>query len=273
MPDQFKSILFVMFLALLMCSSIKTDIIFGEINGNLCIVKWLHLLSLNSKSSHKWTEKNFKKLVILSRFVILFIFKFGTKFFSFLIPLLCLIITILSQRLCWWIHFIATFHQFMLIYLLLLQRLLCLGYICLLYYIFRFNQLNYRIKSIIPNGRCKRIFAKREKSLLQLINEHNWLASEIDKLNLLFRKWAAIMFVSFCIEQNLVYLTIYMKHTLSKIVAVNGFIFYFFFGFGFSILFSMQINSAKKSYKIIHWIICKYKMRFQLRLKVNLNRH
>lgn len=60
------------------------------------------------------------------------------------------------------------------------------------------------------------------------------------------------MFVSFCIEQNLVYLTIYMKHTLSKIVAVNGFIFYFFFGFGFSILFSMQINSAKKSYKIIH---------------------
>ena len=47
------------------------------------------------------------------------------------------------------------------------------------------------------------------------------------------------------------------------------FIMYTIFGFGLSYLLTQQIKSAHQSYKIIHSIICKHKMKLQNRLKVS----
>ena len=59
----------------------------------------------------------------------------------------------------------------------------------LLYYKMRFDQLHHQIKSIIPNGKV--IIKTRGKLLLDLINEHNELAVEVNQFNLMVRKTIA----------------------------------------------------------------------------------
>ena len=77
------------------------------------------------------------------------------------------------------------------------------------------------------------------------------------------------MFISFAlIKITTIYLTIFMKHTFTRILVCNVFIIIFVFGFGSNILFSYQINSAGSNYKIIHSVICNYKMSVRLKLKV-----
>ena len=56
---------------------------------------------------------------------------------------------------------------------------------------------------------------------------------------------------------------------MMKLIIWIAFISIFFGGFGISYLLSLQINSAKKSYKNIHSIVCKSKMNLRLKLKVN----
>ena len=107
--------------------------------------------------------------------------------------------------------------------------------------------------------------------MIQLINEHNSLSIEMNKLNLHFRRSTAIVFiVTASVKIVTLYLTIYMKHYLVRILAFNAFIWAFIFGFAMSIVFSQQIHLAQNSYKNIHSIVCNYRMRLHLKLQVNL---
>ena len=120
------------------------------------------------------------------------------------------------------------------------------------------------------DGKWKIIFNLKEKLFLQLINEHNLLSLEIYKINLLIRRTAAFLFICFALFKIItIYLSIFMIHTFTRILAINAFILFFIIGFGISTLLSLQINSAKNSYKIIHSVVCNCQIRLQFKLKVN----
>ena len=145
----------------------------------------------------------------------------------------------------------------------------CVNYLYFPYFKLRFDQFNHQIKQI-QNTRSKIIFPMKENLLIKLITEHNSLALEVNKFNLLFRKTGAAMFVCLSFGKiTTVYLSIYMKHTFTRILMISAFSYFFLFGFGITCIYSLQINSSKSSYKMFHSIVCRYKMKLQLRLKVN----
>ena len=85
---------------------LKTDYLLGELNGHLDTFKVFHIITYNAKFLHKLNEKNYKRLAILSRIIIIIMINYVTTFFSILVPLVILIIAILSKQLYVFIHFI-----------------------------------------------------------------------------------------------------------------------------------------------------------------------
>lgn len=173
-----------------------------------------------------------------------------------------------NYQFYWMIHSIAIPLPYVFMFIIILSTG-CILFIYFFYYKIRFDQLNGRICEIF--AKC-RIINKKEKLFLKLIDEHNLLAIEIQKANLFYWKTAATCFLFFSsVKITTVYVTIYSQHTLLKLLAVNSFMLCFIFGFVLSSLFSLQINSAKNNYKIMHSIVCKSKMRLKLKFKVNQN--
>lgn len=272
LPDHAKACVLGLVLAFFHSSTVTTDYILGQINGYFDTFKIFHILTVDLKSKHKLTEQNYKRLSIFSRFIIIVFLNYGVPLIAICLNALLLIIGILSYYF---------YHQFyMLLHLVLMTpaHLMLLFVnattaplinIYLLYYKFRFDQLNHQIKSI-SNGNSKTIYYRRDELFRKFIYEHNLLSLEIHKFNLLFRKSLSTFFVVVTLIKIItLYLAIYMKQTLARIIVVNVFVLIFIFGFGLSVLLSLQINSAKKSFKIIHSVVCKYKMWLQLRFKVN----
>ena len=137
----------------------------------------------------------------------------------------------------------------------------------LLYYKIRFDQLHNQWKSKIPNGKV--VNKTREKLLLNLVNEHNQLAVEVFKLNMIMRKTFASLFINFAFtEITTLYLMFNTENLLIKLFAFTIFVLYFTFGSALSYLLSLVIKSAHQSLKLIHLVVCRYKMRLKLKLKV-----
>ena len=269
LPDHLKQLFVVLALFLLVTASFKTDFLIGDINGNLSIYSLLHILNVNNKSLHKLTDEDYNRLILISRFVIMVMFNYGSIVLVILGIATIIFFCVLSNRLMFCIHFILMSPSYLLTIITILASG-CTGYTYFSYYKLRYDQLKCQIKSIERLIRKrKRIFIGRQKIFLELIHEHNSLAIEIQKSNLLLRRTVAIMFICFSLNKIItLYIAIYVKHILIRILAVNIFVLLFIFGFGLSILYSLQIDSSKSSYKIIHSIVCNCKMNIRLRLQV-----
>ena len=78
-------------------------------------------------------------------------------------------------------------------------------------------------------------------------------------------------FISFSFMKviSLFMILVNFNDDLMNILTLNIFILEYIFGWGMSYLFSQQIKSTHKSYKSIHSIVCNYKMRLTLKLKVS----
>ena len=273
MPDHFKLCIFVVILAFLLAAFEKIDYIGAEINGYLDTFKVFNYLTQNSKSIHHLTDENYKYLTIVSRIVITTLLDYGAPILSILINSLIILIAYLSYhnfgRFYWLVHMIIMSSQYVLM-LITLTTTGCVFCVYFVYYKMRFNQLNQQIKSITSQIKWRMILNKKEKLLLQLIDEHNSLSLEIHNINLFYRKTAASLFVTLSLLKiTTIYLTIYAQHTLIRISTANAFLLCLVFGFILSLLFSLQINSAKNSYNIIHSFVCRNQMRIQLKLKVS----
>ena len=111
-----------------------------------------------------------------------------------------------------------------------------------------------------------------EKQLNRLIYEHNLASIEIDKINLLMRRTAACIFIVFSFVKIIsLYLFIYSNDIIIRFVLINSVVIFVIFGYALSYFFSLQIKSAHQSYKTIHLIVCKYKMRFYPKIKVKIS--
>ena len=268
LPDHFKTFLFVILLALCLGAIAKTDHLLAEINGYLDAFKIFHFLTFDLKPLHQLTVKNYKRLAILSRITISILLNYAPLLYVLLTPSFLLLIAISSKRLYWFIHSFVMLILYILVFYTF-ATVACCMYIYFTYFKMRFDQLNNQIQKFNPNGKWARILLGKEKFFFNLINEHNSLSLEIYKMNLIMRRLAAAMFVCLAlIKILLLYMTIYVKHTLFRFIAVNTFMIFFIFGFGVSYLFSLQIYSAQNSYKTIHSIVCNCKMSIKLRFKV-----
>ena len=271
-PDHTKECVVVLILFLLISVFFKTDFLIGNINGNLSTMGLLHILNVNNKSLHQLTDKKYKRLILIWRFAIVIMFNYGSIVFIILAIVIIIFLCVVSKRLMIWIHFILMSPSYFLTIITLTTG--CFGYTYFSYYKLRYDQLKCQIKSIEQSIRKqKRIFIGRQKIFLELIHEQsNWLAIEIEKCNLLLKRTVAMMFIGFSLNKiTNIYMAIYIKHTLIRILAINIFVLLFIFGFGISLLYSLQIHSSKSSYKIIHSIVCNCKMSIRLRLQVISN--
>ena len=148
--DYPKTFMFNIFCAVFFATFLKSDFILGEISGYLDTLKVFHALAVNLSSLHQLTGKNYKQLTILSRITVTILLNYGAPFFATFLPSLLLLITILSKRLYWLIHFIFVEPVYVfVIYTLALSGCICFIYFP--YYKMRFDQWNDKIKAIIPN--------------------------------------------------------------------------------------------------------------------------
>lgn len=151
-----------------------------------------------------------------------------------------------------------------------ITSLASLVFIFYAYYKLIFHQINQQIKSLIPNGKIKFINNRREKKLINLLNDHNQAAIEIHKMNLIMRRTAATMFITFSLLKIIsLYLILLIKNFCMKILLANIFVIFFFFGFILTYLYSRQINPAHQSLRFVYSVVCRYKMCLRMRIKVN----
>ena len=274
LPDHFRVVISLYTIILLFVSIIRADYLLGElkygVNGSP--FKIFYYLMKNIQSKHKLTQSNYKKLSWISRLIQLIMLDYGSPIAFGLISLIMISITLSSGKLIWLIQ-TAISIPFYINISVTLTGSCCIVYIWFSYYKFRFDQINQRIINLIPNRKWRILIPSEESKLIELMDEHNKLAIEVDKFNLIKRRIAGMMFVCYAFVKIItLYLIIELKHDfLARMLMSNIFFMIFNFGFGLSYLYSQQIESAHQSYKLIHSIVCKYKMNFPLRIKVILN--
>ena len=269
LPKHFRVFMTMLFIILFLVASIKTDCLLSEMNyqSDKTPFKVFYFLMMNS--NHGLNRKNRKKLAILSRMIEIFMLDYAVPTFTLLICTIFIRITILSQKIPWILQSILTI-GFVQNGIFVLTSDCCMVYIYFTYYKFRFDQINERLFKLTNVNLIEEMISLTEgRRLTRLIIQHNRLSIEIDRFNLSIRRSAAVMFVTFCLIKIIsLYLMMHTTNFLFKILFENIFVVFLICTFGISILYSIQIQSAHQSYKLIHSIICKYQMRLSLKLKV-----
>ena len=269
LPADFKIFVVGFSLATIWMLLKKIDMFLAENKWNLSPLKIFYFLINNMKSEHKLTDLNYNRLAILSRIIIILL-DYGP-----LIPIVILmgsfvLIAILSQKFVW-IFLSIILIPYLIIADVVFSSWMCINLILFSYYKMRFDQIHSSIKSILLNGKWNVINKRREKRLINLIEEHKSVSNEIHKLNLMFRRSAGAMIIFISILRIIaMYLLINSNNNIFINVMLSvGFCLIFFFGLGLSYLFSSQIKSAHQSHKVINLILCRSNMRLKFKFKVN----
>ena len=271
-PKHFRILHVMAMIGFSLACIVKTEFIIGEKIYHLKPLRVFYCLINNWKFSiikHNLNVKNYKRLAFLTRISQMFMLDYCVPIIIFVGTLIIGRTALLTGQLFWILEVIHLIPLY-----LWASYAIAFGfvifYVYFSYYKMLFDQLNVKIKQIIPNGRWKLIFDRREKLLINLIQEHNQLANEIHQLNLIARRISAAMFITMSFIKIIsLYLLIYMKEkSLMRFLVANVFICFLFFSFVLNYFLSQQIKSAHKSDQFIYSIVCKYKMSLNLRLKL-----
>ena len=248
---------------------IKCDFLFGEINYNLSPIKLAYIVSRDMKSKHKLTDYNFNRLAISLRILMVLLIYYFLPFGSIMLLLIEILLLIKSNNKLELLIFETLMTPFYINGFIVLTVCFVAFFIAILYYKMRFDQIHQQTKSIIPNANWKFIIKQREKLLSNLIDEHNQVAIQVHQLNMMIRRSNTAIFICFSLAKIIsLYLMLNTKDKIIKIFAVNISVIYFTLGLALTYLFSIQINSAHQSLKFMHFVVCRYKMKLKLRLKV-----
>ena len=256
---------------------LKTDLILAQINKNLSPFKIVYYLMKDLKQKHKLNDKNYKKLAILSRMTQLILMDCGTTLILVVVMLFVIKMAILSGKF-YWISATIILTPIFIIIATTATSTICLIIILFTYYSMIFGQINVQIKLIL-NGKSvlfdKKDFIKivgqrKEIKLIQMIYQHNLVAIEIQKINSMFGKSLASLFVNFSIIKIIsLYLLVNFNEFFIQLFLITLILITLVFGYGITYLFTLQIKSAHKSLNIFHSIVCKYRIRLSTRLKVS----
>lgn len=267
LPDGFNLVLTMATLALIHSLFMKTDILLGQIKSNLRPFQFSYYLAKNIKSKHELTEKNYNRLAIFFRINFIGSVYYGFPIISSAAIALSLVILIKIQKLYWLFHviFITPFY---INSIMLISTGATISNCMLIYYKMRFDQLHHQIKSIMPKGEV--IIKSRGKMLKNIIYKHNKLAIEVHEMNLMVRRTVAGLFINLTIIKIIsLHLMFTTKDFFIKSLAINVFLVVSLFCMAISFLLSQQIQSAHQSLQLMHFVVCKYKMKIIFKLKAN----
>ena len=264
-----RSFFFLVVILLFFVLIIKCDFLFGEINYNLSPIKLAYTISRDMKSKHKLTDYNFNRLAISLRILMVVLIYYFLPFASIMLLLIEILLLIKSNNKLELLIFESLSTPIYINGFVVLTVCFVAFFIGILYYKMRFDQIHQQFKSIIPDANLKFIIKRRQKLLLDLIDEHNKMTIQVHKLNMMIRRSNAAIFICFSLAKIIsLYLMLNTKDKIIKIFALNIGVIYFTLGFGLTYLFSIQINSAHQTLKFIHFVVCRCKMKLTLRLKV-----
>ena len=267
--NNFRIVVLVVIISSILIFVIKIDFILGQINDELSSLKVFYFLKKNLKLKHKLNVKNYKKLVILSQIIVLFVLDYGVSTAAICAAAFNTTMSLWTKKFIWIIEAIKL-TPYYLITVVTLSTWMCIVYILICYYKFKFDQVNDQITLFISKQTSNIVNRKFENQFTQLINEHNSISIEMNRFNLLMRRSTAAMFLILSLLKiTLIYLVINSKHILMKLIFLNCLLFSFLFGLGISYLFSLEIKSAHRSRSLIHSMLCNYKMRLSFRMKVS----
>ena len=193
LPPDFNVLVILMTFFMVQAAVIKCDIMLSEINCNLSPLKFDYFVAKDIKSKHELTKQNYNRLAFLIRFCFIGLVYYGLPIISIFTFSIVLMLFIKTKRFYFLVHEIVIEPFYVNGYIVISQGSLIIASI-IYYYKMRFDQLYRQIKSITPNGKV--ISKRKEKLLLGLFHEHNKLAVEIHKINLLFRRSVAGAFIN-----------------------------------------------------------------------------
>ena len=269
LPDHFRPMFFTQIIGFLQILMMRIDITFGEMGYNLSPFKVFYYLINNLKSEHKLTDLNYKRFAILSWITVAVVLDCCAPIGYSCLVIMSFLIAVFSQKLIW-ILFSLNFIPSIIIGATAFMTWMCIVLLLISYYKLRFDQIHSSIVSIVSNGKWNVINRRREKQLINLIDEHNKLSNEIHRINLMLRKSAAVLLVILSVNRIIAfYLLINFKNNIFLEILLFMTLFLIInFGFGLTFLFSRQIKSAHQSYKLIDLLLCRFKMRLKFRFKV-----
>ena len=269
LPRHFRTLLSLLSISSIMLLTAKTDLLLGEIKSNLDQFKIFYYLINNIKSKHKLSKQNYKKISIFSRILQICLMDYAIRFGIIFGSLIFIKIAIQSKNLVLQLYLIILGIPMIIICAFAGASLFFIFYILFYYYKLIFDQINNRFVRF-RNRKSSVINKTTEIELIKLIKQHNLVSIEMNEINLLFRRTAAFIFIVFSFIKIIsLYLMMHSNDIIFTIILVNVVVLFLIFGLGLSCLFSLQIKSAHQSYQTIHSIICKYKMRFYLKIKVS----
>ena len=275
--SQLKLLVVLAFSITFLIAVIKTDFILAQINNNLSPLKVIYFLMKDLKQKHKLDDKNYKKLAIISRIIELVLMDCGTSLILIVVMLFVMKMAILSGKF-YWISAIIILTPIFIIIATTATSTICLVIILFSYYTMIFDQINVEIKLILNEKSAlfdkkdliKIVGQRKEIQLINLIYQHNLVAIQIQKINSIFGKSLATLFINFSIIKIIsLYLLVNFNEFLIQLFLANLILITLVFGYGITYLFTLQIKSAHKSLNTFHSVVCKYRIRLPIRLKVS----
>lgn len=258
--DQIKQIFLLITSIYILVTVFKTDYLLEEKRNNLIRLKVFYHLILNDKSEHKLNAYNFKRYKNFVKSIDLILIRCGHPFM--LLFILTLTFVFLKSNLTIVIICLPLIIYSIFTYVTSSLSIAALNLCLFVYQYMRLKQINNRMK----------IFSKINKIspgiFIRLINEHNDISSEIDKLNLVFRKsYGVYNFLVCCILVFLLYLSIYTKSIYYRLVFVICFAIFLSVFLVTGFLMEKLTNTAHQSYNLIY-SLSKRRLTYKIRFKV-----
>ena len=273
LPKNIKLLLATGIFILMLTIAIRFDVFMGEWTRIILVYRYFYYLEHDIRLEHGLTKHNYKKLSTLARIVEVVILKGSIPLIGFLLVGSTLFITINSGRI-----FLQIIGCPLLIYniLIVVTTLTLAGAISIVsiyYFKLLFDQINNQIKIIYKRSNLQGFIRFNDKKrLISMVKKHESISILVYKSNLMIRRCVSILFINLAFMQIIpLNLLIETDVRLEQIMYLIYLFTSLSYGLGVSLLFSMQINSAHKSWKTIYQILkIKHKSNFYFEWKVIL---
>ena len=220
-----------------------------------------YYLKEDIKSKHKLTNENYKRVLILAKFLYVTCFEIWFPFVFLFISWFYLYIAIKCKIIL--LQLLTPFVLYM-IWLITSTAFLgaSLAMRMIYYYILLFKQINIEMDIIYKEIKLF-ITMRSQKQLIWLTERHNLFALEMNRINLLIRRTVLGFFVVLSLGL-IIPLNLYLKsnNEFEQIIYLIIFFDFLLYGFGISYLMSSVIRFAHKPYKTIYQILRKQNFLF-----------
>ena len=276
LPKNTKIIIRFLVFVIILAIAIRNDVLIGEWTRSILVYRYFYYLQHEIRSKHGLTKANYKKLSILARITEFLILKGCIVLIGIIMFLIVGYVTIRANKIGFTIIFLVIIYG-----IIIIGSTLALGgsivIISIYYFKLLFDQINLKFEIIYKRSHRFLRLTDRQ-NLIWLTKKHNSIRIMIDQTNLVISKCICVLFIALAFMQIIpLNLLIETDVWFEKLFYLMFLFTSLSYGFGITLLFSIQINSAHKSYKTIYKILRgkrNLKFYFQRKvLNVNLNMH